>query len=52
MSMVDPGCNFANSDHFLHRHKDELHRQKANTLVEEVHGTEEYQVPGTKTQGV
>lgn len=51
MSMVDPGRNFANSDHLLHSHKDELHRQEANTLVEEVHGAEEYQIPGTKPQG-
>lgn len=48
--MVHPGRDLAHPDHLLHGHQDELHGQEADTLVEEVHGTEEYQVPAKRSQ--
>lgn len=48
--MVHPGRDLAHPDHLLHGHEDELHGQEADTLVEEVHGTEEYQVPAKRPQ--
>lgn len=47
---MHPGRDLAHSDHLLHGHEDELHGQEADTLVEEVHGTEEYQVPAKRPQ--
>lgn len=48
--MVHPGRDLAHPHHLLHGHQDELHGQEADTLVEEVHGAEEYQVPANRSQ--
>lgn len=45
MRVVDTHGNLADSHHLLHGHEDEFHRQEADTLVKEVQGTEENQVP-------
>lgn len=45
VGVVHPGRDLAHPNHLLHGHQDELHGQEADTLVKEVHGTEEYQVP-------
>lgn len=43
--MVDAHSNLTDSHHLLHGHEDEFHRQEADTLVKEVQGAEENQVP-------
>lgn len=45
MRVVDAHGYLSDSHHLLHGHKDEFHRQEADTLVKEVQGTEENQVP-------
>ena len=46
VGMVDPSGNLANPDHLLHGHENELDREEADALVEEVQGAVEDQVPG------
>lgn len=46
VGMVDPNSNLADSDHLLHGYENKLYRQEADTLVEDVQGTVEGQVPG------
>lgn len=48
--MVHAGRDLAHPHHLLHGHEDELHGQEADTLVEEVHGAEEYQVPAKRPE--
>lgn len=48
---MDAHRNLSDPHHLLHSHKDEFHRQEADTLVEEVQGTEENQVP-LRTEGL
>lgn len=45
MGVMDAHGDLANSHHLLHSHKDEFHWQEADTLVKEVQGAEENQVP-------
>lgn len=55
VGMVDPNSNLADSDHLLHGYENKLYRQEADTLVEDVQGTVEGQVPdccGQKHTGV
>lgn len=45
MRVMDAHGDLADSHHLLHGHEDEFHRQEADTLVKEVQGAEENQVP-------
>lgn len=45
MCVVDAHGDLSDSHHLLHGHEDEFHWQEADTLVKEVQGAEENQVP-------
>ena len=45
MGMMDAHGNLSDSHYLLHGHKYKFYRQEADTLVKEVQGAEENQVP-------
>lgn len=45
VGVMDAHGDLSDSDYLLHGHKYKFHRQEADTLVKEVQGAEENQVP-------